>query len=79
MFQRGITVEDVRLTIAEGELVEDYPDDMPYPSQLILGWRDARPVHVVLAHNHDDDETIVITAYEPDPDQWNAGFKRRRR
>ena len=79
MFQRGITVEDVHLTIAGGELVEDYPDDIPYPSRLVLGWRGTRPVHVVLAHNHDDDEIIVITAYEPNADQWNAGFKRRKR
>ncbi len=71
-------MEDVRRIVATGEVVEDYPDDTPYPSRLVLGWRGARPIHVVVASNYDDNEVIVITAYEPDPVQWNAGYKRRR-
>lgn len=77
MFEREITADDVRHILATGRVVEDYPDDAPYLSRLILGWRGARPLHVVVAANADDGEKTVITVYEPDPDQWQPDFKRR--
>ena len=60
------------------EVIENYPDDNPYPSRLLLGWCQERPLHVVVAENAQDDEWIIITAYEPDPAQWDADFKRRK-
>jgi len=77
MFQRQVNENDVRWVIQNGETVEQYPDDTPYPSRLLLGWRGARPLHVVVAYNEAEQETIVITVYEPDPLQWDATFKRR--
>ena len=47
-------------------------------SRLVLGWRGARTLHVVVAENTVDNEWIVITAYEPDPAQWETDFKRRK-
>lgn len=78
MFERSITTDDVVETAAQGELVEDYPDDWPYPSRLVLGWPGGRAVHVVVAENSADDEMIVVTVYEPDPAEWEPGFKRRK-
>ena len=37
MYQRTISAAEVRHVIATGETVEDYPDDTPYPSRLVLG------------------------------------------
>ena len=79
MFQRKVTVEDVRHVLETAEPVEAYPDDRPYPSRLVLGWCASRPLHIVVAQNFDEDETIVITVYEPNPLLWDASFKRRRR
>jgi len=79
MFERQLGVEDVEAVIESGETIEDYPNDKPYPSRLVLGWRGARPVHIVVAHNLSDNELIVITVYEPDPGLWEADFTRRRR
>ena len=69
MFERKIDEEDVRHVIRTGETIEDYPADQPYPSRLILGRRNRRPLHVVAAYNNDDDQIIIITVYEPDPAQ----------
>jgi len=41
----------------------------------VLGWLHGRPLHVVAAFNKDANETIGITAYEPDPDIWDADFR----
>ncbi len=77
MFERGISDADVRHVLETGETIEDYPADSPFPSRLVLGWCGARPVHVVIATNTESDEEVVITAYQPDPGQWDAGFRRR--
>lgn len=77
MFQRSISVDDVRQVLSIGEVIEDYPDDTPYPSKLILEWIKGRPIHVVAAYNSDEKEIVVITVYEPDPLQWDQDFRKR--
>ena len=77
MFQRRITDSDIRELIGFGTIVEEYPDDIPYPSFLISGIVNNRPLHVVMAYNNVDREAIGITAYEPDPDSWSDNFTRR--
>jgi Domain of unknown function (DUF4258) len=37
MYQRSISEEEVRIVIKTGETIEDYSDDFPYPSRLVLG------------------------------------------
>lgn len=78
MFQRNISEDDVRAVVKTGEVIREYPDDTPYPSRLILGWRGTRPLHVVAADNHDAQETIIITVYQPDPDQWEPDFRSKK-
>jgi len=79
MFARRITVEDVRRAIERGEVIDRDPDDLPYPSRLVLGRSGGRALHVVVAENRAADELIVVTVYEPDPALWRPGFRRRRK
>lgn len=79
MFQRHISEDDVRHVVEHGETIEAYPQDTPYPSRLVLGWRGSRPIHVVAADNTENQETIIITVYEPDRDEWEQDFRRRTR
>jgi hypothetical protein len=73
-----INEQEVYETVASGKVIEDYPDDQPYPSVLILGYTvSLRPLHVVCAYNDEDDMAIVITVYQPDPSRW-VDFRRRR-
>jgi hypothetical protein len=78
MFQRHISVVDVHSVLLSGELIESYPDDVPYPSYLLIGWCGSRPVHIFAADNAAFCETIIITVYEPDLTNWENGFTRRR-
>jgi hypothetical protein len=78
MFQRRISDQEVRHVIETGDTIEIYPEDNPYPSRLVLGRYGSRPLHVVVADNAVDQEIIVITVYEPNRDQWDEGFRRRR-
>ena len=79
MFERRISADDIIHVLGTGEVIESYPDDEPYPSRLVLGWIRQRPLHIVAAYHAAEDETIVITVYEPDPALWDETFRRRRR
>ena len=79
MFERRITAEDVEQVLATGEMIEEYPEDHPYPSRLVLGTLDNRPLHVVAADYTVAPESIIITVYEPELRQWAAGVRRRKR
>jgi hypothetical protein len=79
MIKRAISEGEVRTVLKTGAVIEDYPADLPYPSCLIFGWSGTRPIHVVIADNANADESIVITAYEPDTARWYPDFRTRRR
>ena len=78
MFERGISVEDIEFVLAEGELVEDYPDDFPLPSRLLLGFVDERPIHLVVASDASEQASVIITVYTPSLDRWQSDFKERK-
>lgn len=75
MFERSVTVDEIQAVIDLGEIVASYPDDLPYPSSLMLGMVAGRPIHVVAAREPITGACYVITAYEPTGDLWEAGFK----
>ena len=77
MFERKIGAEEVRYVLETGEVIEEYLDDTPYPSRLILGCYKGRLIHVVAANNRLDEEIIVITVYEPDPSEWDLECRKR--
>ncbi|MGR8932452.1 MAG: DUF4258 domain-containing protein [Gammaproteobacteria bacterium] len=75
---RMISTEDIRKVIFDGEIIEDYPEDVRGHSCLILGYGEGnRALHVVCAPK--DEYLAIITAYEPTPDQWINEFKTRRK
>lgn len=78
MALRGVSEEDVMHILLTGETIQVYPDDTPFPSELLLGWRGRRPLHIVVATDIMHQRKIVITVYEPSPNQWDADFKRKK-
>lgn len=71
-----ISTSDVRKVLEEGEIIEDYPEDIRGHSCLMLGTSaDGRPIHVVCAPK--DEYLAVITAYIPDEAQWSKDFRTR--
>jgi hypothetical protein len=70
--------QEVFEAVLKGKMIEDYPEDKPYPSCLIYGTTsDERPLHMVCAYAEDMNKVIIITVYQPRLDQW-IDFERRR-
>jgi len=78
MFQRGISPDVVEAIVATGEIIASYPDDVPFPSALLLGIHDGSPVHVIAAVCSDTGRCHVVTVYHPDGAVWSDDFKTRR-
>jgi len=73
-----LSFSEIYFSVLQGEIIEDYPDDKPYPSCLIYGDTfDGDPVHSVWAYNRDNQWTVLITVYRPDPTRWINWRKRR--
>lgn len=75
--QRGIKAKDIRHAVQTGEIIEQYPDDYPYPSCLLLGMSvNLQEIHVVMS----DEGTAsrIITAYFPDAEKWQSDLKTRK-
>jgi hypothetical protein len=78
MFERSIRKPDVLGVVGSGEIIAEYPDDVPFPSYLILGFANDQPVHVVVALDRRSQTCHIITVYVPDLIRWQADFKTRR-
>ena len=77
LLQRNILTDDVVCALFNGEIIEQYPTDYPYPSCLILGTANGnRSLHVVCGLG--DGELWLITAYYPNSDEWEQDFKSRK-
>lgn len=70
--QRNILPEQVQQAILVGEIIEEYPDDYPYPSCLILG----NGLHMVIATT--ENMLYLVTAYAPNVIRWDDTFKLRK-
>ena len=77
LLQRNINQKDVEDAILNGEIIEEYKDDYPYPSYLVCGINSNNEVlHVVCGSN--GEELWIITAYYPDDEEWENDMKTRK-
>ncbi|MEW6448806.1 MAG: DUF4258 domain-containing protein [Bacillota bacterium] len=68
MIKRSIDRQEVEEAILKGEIIEEYPDDKYSPSCLIYGkTKEGRDLHVQVSL---PPVVVVITTYEPDPEEW---------
>lgn len=72
-----ISETEIIQAIAEGTILEDYPEDERGASCLLVGHTgQGRPLHVVLTANRMP--VIIVTVYEPSPPRWTTPWQRRR-
>ena len=76
--QRGLKVKDIRCAVNNGEIIEQYPEDFPFPSCLILGKAaDEKIIHVVMSD--EGSASRIITAYFPDHNNWDETYSVRKK
>ena len=75
MSDRDVTAKDLISLIANGEIIEEYPNRKPCPAALMLGFISGKPCHAVVAIC--GDRLSVITVYWPDDECWADNRTRR--
>ncbi len=74
----NLSFDEIFISVFQGEIIEEYPEDKPYPSCLIYGSNfRGEPVHSVWGYNKKTRWAVLITVYRPDPERW-IGWKKRR-
>jgi len=74
-----ISTDEILAVLDVGEIIEEYPEDVPYSSCLVFGYtRQERPLHIVCAPVLNEGRLIIITVYQPDPTRWEADWRRRK-
>ena len=75
-----LSFDEIFFSVLQGEIIEDYPTDKPYPSCLIYGDSfTGQPIHSVWAYNPETEWAVLITVYRPDPARWINWRTRRKR
>ena len=77
LLPKNISQEDIENAILNGEIIEEYESDYPYPSCLVYGISlNNNIIHIVCGVNND--ELWIITAYYPDKEKWDNSLKIRK-
>jgi hypothetical protein len=69
----------VLAVLEKGDVIEEYEDDNPFSSALILGIVGERPLHVVVALDKDALTAYTITVYEPKPNVFGPEYRERKK
>mgnify|MGYP005853198877 FL=1 len=75
-----LSFDEIFFSVLQGEIIEDYLSDKPYPSCLIYGDSfTGEPIHSVWAYNPATQWAVLITVYRPDPERWINWRTRRKK
>ena len=78
ILERGITRDMVSELVLNGEIIQTYSEDKPFPSHLVFGVAAERVLHAVIAMDRESGIAYVVTIYEPDLEHFESDFKTRR-
>lgn len=75
---RHVTRREILDAVDTYEIIESYPEDKYLPSYLVLAKHGGSAFHVLFATDVENDNVTVVTAYRPDPKEWNPDLRTRR-
>ena len=75
---RYISRNDVLEATESYEIIESYPEDKYLPSYLVRATSDQDTFHVLFAADVDGDNIRIVTAYRPNPDEWESDLRSRK-
>ena len=77
--ERSIDIlTDILPALKRSEIIEEYPNDYPYKSFLVIGKTSSEKyIHIVCAIG--EDVVWIITEYFPNNIEWEKDFKTRKK
>jgi hypothetical protein len=75
---RSISRSAILESVETFEIIESYPEDKYLPSYLVFAQHGGEVMHILFATDVAGNNVRVITAYKPDPSEWESGLRTRR-
>ncbi len=60
------------------EIIEEYPKDKYLPSYLVYSDHQGDIFHILFAVDLEEENVRIVTAYRPNPEEWEESFRTRR-
>lgn len=79
MAERNVLQSEIIEVLLEGEQINTYDNDKPFPSALFFKIVNQRPIHVVVAINKLKAFASIVTVYEPSLEIFEPDFKTKKR
>jgi hypothetical protein len=76
---RFIPRESILGSVDTYDVIESYPDDKYLPSYLVFARHGGDVVHILFAVDVQTGSVSIVTAYRPNPDEWEADQKTRKK
>lgn len=77
MREREIRYQDIKMVLLNGEIIEQYEDDTPFPSCLVMGLTvSGKFLHVVCGIGNG--LLHIITAYYPSSEKFEDDYRTRK-
>ena len=76
--QRVIARAHIVQAVEKYEIIESYPGDKYLPSYLVWIRNEEKILHVLFATDVENKNVRVVTAYQPDPAEWDDDMRRRK-
>ena len=77
MLERDISRREVKMTLKDGEIIDNYETDVPFESALFF-YIGSKPIHVVASLDEASKTIYIITAYVPSVTHFYEDLKTRR-
>ena len=77
--ERDLTVDDLKIAISTGEIIENYPEESPAKSSVLIYGKnkDGKVIHIVIGY--DEEQLYFVTAYYPSIEKFENDLKTRRK
>jgi len=60
-------------------IIEEYQKDKYLPSYLVPSQYQGDIFHILFALDLEGENVRIVTAYRPNPEEWEEGFRKRRK
>lgn len=76
---RAISRSSIKDSQGQYEIIEQYPDGKYLPSYLVRSEYQNEVLHILFAVDVKSDNIRIITSYRPTREDWEEGFRIRRK
>ncbi|MDA0745183.1 MAG: DUF4258 domain-containing protein [bacterium] len=78
LMERSISRKFILDAVNSYVIIESYPKDKYLPSYLVYAESGSEIFHILFATDVEGNNVRVLTAYYPDPEEWQTDLKTRR-